>query len=236
MANNKNQETTYEEVVTETVGKTEKFFEKNQKLITWGAIAIFVIIGGYFANKYLIAQPRAEKASAEMFAAIQYFNEGTQNATVDSVKLQLALNGNDNYAGFLEVIDNYGSTPQGSLAAHYAGVCYLKLGDKENALKYLAQYDAASGAPAEIVNAQNLALQADLYVDGGQLEKAASLYRKAIDECGAVAGFTPYYLKKLGLVEEALGNKEAALEAFQRAKIEFGAGDDVNACIARLQK
>lgn len=225
MANNKNQETTYEEVVTETVGKTEKFFEKNQKLITWSLIAIIVIIGGYFANKYLIAQPRAEKASAEMFAAIQNFNTD---------EWQLALEGDDNYPGFLEVIDNYGSTPQGSLAAHYAGICYLKLGDKEKALAYLEKYDAASGAPAEIVNAQNLGLQADLYVDGGNYKKAASLYRKAINECSA-AGLTPYLLKKLALVEEALGNNEAAIEALQRAKDEFGA-NDVDAQIARLSK
>ncbi len=225
MANDKKQETTYEEVVTETVGKTEKFFEKNQKLITWALIAIIVIIGGYFANKYLVAQPRAEKASAEMFAAIQNFN-------VD--EWQLALEGDENYAGFLDVVDNYGSTPQGSLAAHYAGICYLKLGDKENALAYLAKYDAASGAPAEIVNAQNLGLQADLYVDGGDYAKAARLYRKAIEECTA-AGLTPYFLKKLGLVEEALGNNEAAIEAFQRAKDEFGVSD-VDIYIARLRK
>lgn len=225
MANNKNQETTYEEVVTETVSKTEQFFEKNQKLITWAFVAILVIIGGYFANKYLVAQPRAEKASAEMFVAIQNFNVE---------EWQVALDGDDNYAGFLEIVDNYGSTPQGSLAAHYAGICYLKLGDKESALTYLKKYDAASGAPAEIVNAQNLGLQADIYVDGGEYEKAAKLYREAIEECNA-AGFTPYYLKKLGLVEEALGNNEAAIEAFQRAKDEFGA-NDVDAYIARLRK
>lgn len=225
MANNKNQETTYEEVVTETISKTEKFFEKNQKLITWGLIAIFVIIGGYFANKYLVAQPRAEKASAEMFAAIQNFSVE---------EWQLALEGDDNYAGFLEVVENYGSTPQGSLAAHYAGICYLNLGDKENALAYLAKYNAASGAPAEIVNAQNLGLQADLYVDGGDYQKAARLYRKAIAETNA-AGLTPYFLKKLALVEEALGNNKAAIEAYQRAKEEFGA-NDVDVHIARLQK
>lgn len=227
MANNK-QENAYEEVVTETVSKTEAFFEKNQKLVTWVLVAIFVVIGGYFANKYLIAQPRAAKASAEMFAAIQNFN---------AEEWQVALDGDDNYAGFLEVIDNYGSTPQASLAAHYAGICYLKLGDKESALEYLTKYDATSGAPAEIVNAQNYGLQGDIVADGGDLKRAASLYRKAI-EASNNSLTTPCYLKKLGLVEEAMGNTAAALAAYQRIADEFGSAleaRDIDTYIGRLQ-
>ncbi|MBO5661471.1 MAG: tetratricopeptide repeat protein [Tidjanibacter sp.] len=228
MTNNKPQETNYEEVVTETVGKTEQFFENNKKLITWVLVALIVIVGGYFANKYLVAQPRAEKASAEMFAAIQNFG---------AEEWQVALDGDGNYAGFLEVIENYGSTPQGSLAAHYAGICYLKLGDKESALAYLQKYDATSGAPAEIVNAQNLGLQADLVADGGDMAKAAALYRKAV-KASENSLTAPYYLKKLGLAEEALGNKAAALAAFQKIADEYNTAleaRDIDLYIGRLK-
>ena len=228
MTNNKPQETNYEEVVTETVGKTEQFFENNKKLITWVLVALIVIVGGYFANKYLVAQPRAEKASAEMFAAIQNFG---------AEEWQVALDGDGNYAGFLEVIENYGSTPQGSLAAHYAGICYLKLGDKESALAYLQKYDATSGAPAEIVNAQNLGLQADLIADGGDMAKAAALYRKAV-KASENSLTAPYYLKKLGLAEEVLGNKAAALAAFQKIADEYNTAleaRDIDLYIGRLK-
>ncbi len=228
MTNNKPQETNYEEVVTETVGKTEQFFENNKKLITWVLVALIVIVGGYFANKYLVAQPRAEKASAEMFAAIQNFG---------AEEWQVALDGDGNYAGFLEVIENYGSTPQGSLAAHYAGICYLKLGDKESALAYLQKYDATSGAPAEIVNAQNFGLQADLIADGGDMAKAAALYRKAV-KASENSLTAPYYLKKLGLAEEALGNKAAALAAFQKIADEYNTAleaRDIDLYIGRLK-
>lgn len=228
MANNKQQENTYEEVVTETVSKTEKFFEKNSKLVTWVLVAIIVVIAGYFANKYLIAQPRAEKASAEMFAAIQNFN---------AEEWQVALDGDGNNAGFLEVIDNYGSTPQASLAAHYAGICYIKLGDNATALEYLKQYDAAKGAPAEIINAQNLGLQADLIADGGDLKKAAAMYRKAV-EASDNSLTAPCYLKKLGLVEEALGNTAAALAAYERIANEYGTAleaRDIDSYIGRLK-
>lgn len=228
MATKKNQEITHEEVVTEAVSKTEQFFEKNEKLIVWVLVAVFVIIGGYFANKYLIAQPRAEKASAEMFAAIQNFN---------AEQWQVALDDDGNNAGFVEVVENYATTPQGSLAAHYAGISYLKLGDSENALKYLRKYRAAKGAPAEIVNAQNAGLQGDVYANGGDFKKAAALYRKAV-KASDNSLTAPVYLKKLGLAEEQLGNTAAALEAYQRIADEFYTSleaRDIDTYIGRLK-
>ena len=87
-------------------------------------------------------------------------------------------------------------------------------------MEYLRKYDAASGAPAEIVNAQNLGLQGDILSDGGDLEKAAALYRKAV-KASENSLTAPYYLKKLGQVEEALGNKAAALAAYQRIADEY---------------
>ena len=228
MATKQNQEITHDEVVTEAVSKTEQFFEKNQKLIVWAIVAVFVIIGGYFANKYLIAQPRAEKASAEMFAAVQQFN---------AEQWQVALDGDGNNAGFVEVVETYATTPQGSLAAHYAGVSYLKLGDAENALKFLRKYRPATGAPAEIINAQNAGLQGDIHANNGDLNKAAALYKKAV-KASDNSLTAPVYLKKLGMVEEQLGNKAAALEAYQRIADEYYTSleaRDIDTYIGRLK-
>ena len=55
-----------------------------------------------------------------MIAEAQYRFED-QNADY-----ALALEGDANGAGFLEVIEKYGSTPSGNLAKHYAGVCYRR--------------------------------------------------------------------------------------------------------------
>lgn len=227
MAKEKKQQTAIDEVLVENASKTEKFFSKHKKLITWGAVIILIVVGGYFVNKYFFELPRQRKASEEMFAAIQHFN---------AQEFQVALEGDGNNAGFLDIVSEYDGTPQASLAAHYAGVCYYNLGDslRSEALSYLTKYEATSGAPAEVVNAQNLGLQADIYVDNGDLNKAASLYREAINACKGNALTTPIYLKKLGLVEEALGNKQAALEAFQRAYNEYGMRE-VEPFIGRLQ-
>lgn len=55
-----------------------------------------------------------------MIAEAQYRFEAT---TPD---FELALVGDENGAGFLDVIEKYGSTPSGNLAKHYAGICYLR--------------------------------------------------------------------------------------------------------------
>lgn len=227
MAKETKQQIALDEALVENASKTEKFFSKHQKLITWVAVIVIVIVGGYFVNKHFFELPKQEKASAEMFVAIQHFN---------AQEYQVALEGDGNYAGFLDIVEEYDGTPQASLAAHYAGVCYYNLGDslRSEALNYLAKYEAASGAPAEVINAQNLGLQADIYANNGDLAKAAELYREAIDACKANALTTPIYLKKLGLVEEALGNNEAALEAFQKAYEEYGLRE-VESFIGRLQ-
>lgn len=224
----KKEEQAHNEAVSTAVGKTEEFFQKNDKTITWILIAVIVIVGGYFAYKYLVAQPRTQKAASEMFVAEQLFGSEQWDA---------ALNGDGNNAGFLEIVDNYGSTPQGSLAAHYAGISYLKMGDNAAALKFLAKYRTAKGATAEIVNAQNYGLQADIYSAEGDNAKAIKFYHKAIKASNNVLT-APYYLKKLGIVYEAEGNKAEALKAYERIANEFFTSleaRDIQTYIGRLK-
>ncbi len=188
--------------------KTEHFFEKYSKQLLTALTIIVVVVGGYFAYQYLYVQPRADKAAEQMFVAEQLFGEGDFEA---------ALNGDGNNAGFAEVVDNFGGTKPGHLAAHYAGICYLKLGDLDSALEYLKKYKPASGAAAVIMNAQNLGLQGDIYVQQGDYAKAAELYRKAVDAADNVLT-TPYFLMKSAEVQTVLGNNGAALEDYQRIK------------------
>lgn len=194
-----------EAAIENALSQTEAFFEKNWKIITYAIAAIVVIVGGYFAYQGLYTAPRAKKAAAMIFAAEQLFGQQ---------EYQTALEGDGNTPGFLEVIEKYGSTPQGNIAKHYAGICYLKTGDLDNALAYLAKYKAVKGIPSQIINAQNIGLQGDVYVQKGDLNKAVELYSKAVKISDN--DFTaPYYLKKLGMAYMAAGNGAAAIEAYK---------------------
>ena len=160
-----------QEALGTAMNKTEMFFEKNSKSMIIALLALFVLAAAIFGYRQLISQPRERKA-AEMIAQAQYRFEST------TPEYQLALEGDANGPGFLDVIDQYGSTRAGNLAKHYAGICYLRLGDLDNAAAYLAKYKPAKGIPAEIVNAQNIGLQGDIAVEKGDYAAAIKLYEK----------------------------------------------------------
>ena len=119
------------------------------------------------------------------------------------------------------MIDKYGSTPQGNLAQHYAGICYLQLGQYEEALAHLKKYSAPKGVPGALLEAQNY-----------------GLYQKAIgaSDNGLTA---PYYLKKIGLVYEKLGDNAKALEAYKTISGSYAGSmeaRDIQKYIGRLEQ
>ena len=65
--------------------KSEQFIEKYQKLLIYGFSAIVVIIGLFFGYKKLIAEPREEKALAQMASAQNYFEQGNYKAALEAV-------------------------------------------------------------------------------------------------------------------------------------------------------
>ncbi len=230
MANVKKDHHVDPEVAIETaIGKTENFLEKNTKVLTGLLIAVIVIVGGYFGYKYLYAIPQANKAADMMYVAEQQFL---------AQEYQLALDGDGGNAGFLEIVDRFGSTPQGNMARHYAGVCYMKLGNAEEAMAMLEKYKPTEGVPNGMINALNYGMRADLLVEKDDYKGALELYRKAI-EAGVNPLTTPYFLKKAGLVCEHLGDKAAALECYNRIRNEFGSSleaRDVEKSIGRAEQ
>ncbi|WP_295935853.1 tetratricopeptide repeat protein [uncultured Alistipes sp.] len=207
-----------QEALGEAMNKTELFFEKNGRMLTYIFLGLLVLAALVYGYRALIVSPRAEKA-AEMITEAQYrFEE--QNADY-----QMALEGDGNAAGFLDVIGKYGSTPAGNLARHYAGICYLKLGDMENAAKYLAKYSPVKGIPGALINAQNYGLQGDVAVEQQDYAKAVKFYEKAVN--AADNNLTaPMYLRKAGLAEQALGNNKKAIEYYEQILTSYPASMD----------
>ena len=201
---NVNQE---EVVVAEVVSKTEKFFEENGKKVIIALVALLLLVAGGYAYKYLVMD-KNETAAAELIVAAQEHFAG------ETPNYDLALNGDESGAGFLAVAEEYGSTEAGNIAKHCAGICYLHLGDLENAAKYLAKYKAVRGLAAEVVNAQNLGLQGDVAVEQGNYAKAAKFFKKAVKASDNIYT-APLYLYKQGLALVADGNAEAAKACFK---------------------
>jgi tetratricopeptide (TPR) repeat protein len=196
-----------EVAVAEAVSKTERFFEENGKKVIIALVALLLLVAGGYAYKYLVMD-KNEAAAAELIVAAQEHFSG------EAPNYDLALNGDESGAGFLAVAEQYGSTKAGNIAKHCAGICYLHLGDLENAAKYLAQYKATRGLAAEVINAQNLGLQGDVAVEQGNYEKAVALFKKAV--AASENNYTaPHYLYKQGLALAAAGEVEAAKACYE---------------------
>ena len=111
-----------EAAVVEAVSKTEQFFQENGKKVIIAVVAVVLVAVAGYLYKSVVVDGNAEKASELIIDAQDRFG-------VENPDFALALNGDENGAGFLDVVEQYGSTPAGNLAKHYAGICYLRIGD-----------------------------------------------------------------------------------------------------------
>jgi tetratricopeptide (TPR) repeat protein len=192
--------------IENALGKTEQWFEQHWKTLAICISAVLVVAAGVYAYEGLYKVPRGKKAADAMFVAEQLFIAEDYTS---------ALNGDGTNLGFIDVAGLYGGTREGRLAAHYAGICYLKAGELDNALAYLGKFRAVRGIQGEVINAQNEGLKGDIYVQKGDYTTAVNHFRRAIDAADNILT-TPLYLKKLGLALEASGDYAGAVEAYKR--------------------
>jgi tetratricopeptide (TPR) repeat protein len=188
------------EVIQEKLEGIEHWVEKNPKLLI-GVVGVIVLaVGGFFGYRYWIGNQDAQ-AQKEMFQAVRYF---------EADSLNLALNGDGNNLGFLQIVEDYSLTEAGNLANFYAGAIYLKQGKFPLAIFHLEDYKAND----LLVQARAYSLIGDAYMEQKSYEDAAKFYEKA-------AGykpnkeFTPVYLMKAGLAYEKLNNTDKAKAAYQ---------------------
>lgn len=194
------------EHVESALSKTESFIEKNQNTLTTIALVVILIVAGYYGLTKFYFQPLENDAQKQIFYAQQYFEQ-------DSFKL--ALNGDGINPGFIEIMDEYGSTKAGKLSAYYAGVANLQLGNFEEAISFLEDFSTDD----EIIAATAAGAMGDAYMELGQTQKAISQYKEAAEFDNALTA--PVYLMKLGVVYETGNNNKAALNAYQKIKDEY---------------
>jgi len=192
------------EAVESALSRTEQYIEENKKSLSIIIAAIIVVVGGYLLYSRVIMSPKEQEAQTQIFRAEQYFE-------VDS--FLLALEGDGDSWGFIDIIDDYGMTNTANLAQYYAGVCYLRLGEFENAIEHLKKFDSND----KLVSVIALGALGDAYVELGETEKAVSFFEKAGNK--NKNDFTSaIYLKKAGLAHEALGNYKKAILTYEKIK------------------
>ncbi|HLP06278.1 MAG TPA: tetratricopeptide repeat protein [Paludibacter sp.] len=224
MANKEENKINEFENVEHALTASEAFIEKFQKQILIGVGIVILIVVAVLAFRNFYLQPREKQAENEMYKTQAVF-------AADSFKI--ALEGKGQVMGFKEIVSEYGITPSGKLAAAYAGICYYKLGQYENAIKYLSQFDGDDAYFSTSV----IGLTGDCYVELGEKSKAISYFEKAADAENDV--LSPVYLKKAGLVYESMNEPGKAEKNYTTIKEKYPKSPDaadIDKYLARVQK
>lgn len=210
--------------VESALTKTEQLLEKNQKLISIVIGAIVVVAVGYLGLNKFYLEPRQKDAQDQMFMAQNYFEKDSFN---------LALNGDGNNLGFLDIIDDYGSTNAGNIARYYAGISYLNMGQYDNAIEYLKKFSTDDLLLGPI----SVGAQGDAQLELGKTDKALDLYTEAykMNDNELTA---PVYMLKAGEVLESTNKEADALKLYETIKEKFpesNEGRSIDKYIARAK-
>ena len=192
--------------VEQTLSRTEQFLESNYKRLLTGLGIVVIIVGIIWLGKIYLSK-RNDEAQSQIYQAEKYLE-------IDSLKL--ALNGDGNYLGFIDIASSYRFTKTGNLANYGAGICYLHLGEYESAIDYLNKYSRKD----KVIGSLALGATGDAYVELGDLDKGIVKYLEAADH--AENSFnTPLFLMKAGEVYELTGKYSEALKVYERIESEY---------------
>ena len=224
MAKNKKDENpTTISSVEETLTRTEHYLEENYKTLLIILGVAVIIVGLAWLGKLYINK-RNDEAQSQMYQAERYLE-------MDSLKL--ALNGDGNYLGFLDIAKEYRLTNTGNLAKYSAGICYLHLGKYQDAIDFLNQYSRKD----KVIGSLAIGATGDAYVELGDLDKGVSKYLEAADF--AQNSFnTPIFLMKAGEIYELKGKYAEALKIYEKIESlypESTEGTTIEKYIARVK-
>ncbi|HEY6503748.1 MAG TPA: tetratricopeptide repeat protein [Chitinophagaceae bacterium] len=191
------------------IAKAKDFWVRNSKIISITCVVVVLGVAGYFVYNNYIQKPKEEKSVDVLYKAEDYFRKDSFN---------LALRGDGQHFGLLKVIDKYEGTDAGNLACFYAGVCYLKLDDNQNAVKYLKKFSTSS----KPMQARTYKLLGDANGDLGNTADAVDYYKKASHvfeddkDAAAEALFLAAYM-----TDRVIKNQKDAIELYKELKEKF---------------
>lgn len=194
------------EAIKTSLDTAESFIEKHRvKLLIGVGVVVLAALVFYGTKKFYI-EPRNERAQEAMYQAVNAFETGNYD---------LALKGNGNVEGLLDIIDEYGSTPAGNLAQLYVGLSYLQQGKYQDAVKYIKEFDTDEQIMQSVANGA----LGDAYVELNDLDKAVDLYKEAAES--GIAFTAPRYLSKAAVVFESQKEWEKAIKMYEEIKYKY---------------
>ncbi|MBV8251169.1 MAG: tetratricopeptide repeat protein [Chitinophaga sp.] len=203
--------------------RAEDFYTKNKNIINIALLAVVVGVGGFFAYNRFYKQPNEQKAQEMIFKA-------QNNFAIDSFKL--ALNGDGNDFGFLQVINKYGNTKAGNLAKYSAGVCYVRLGEYQKGIEMLKDFSSSD----LMLQPEAYGLIGDAYMELNQVNDGIEYYKKA-GHYNNNELTSPVYLFRAGMALQKAGKDQDAIAIYKEIKEKYpmsAEGREIDKYLAKL--
>lgn len=181
--------------------QTERFMEKNAKLISIVFGALVVAVLGYFGYQQFVVKPNNEEATKSYLAAMKNLQEGKD---ADALGGKSPAN-----PGFKGTFDKFEGTDVGKLAAYNAGLIKFKEGKYQEAYDLLDKFSSDNST----LMALKYGAMADCKASLNSGADAISLTEKAISATDDP--YTTYYFtRKAGILSIALNKKAEAKKYF----------------------
>lgn len=184
------------DLMVETKGKLEIFFDNYGNKLLWGLVGITVIAVAIFLVVSIMngsSEKRENTAQAALTVAL------TTEAGVEE---------------YVAIVDQYEGTKAANTAVYMAGAEYLKAGDLANAKLYLEKYTEAEGAAGEVINGLVYTLRGDIAVEENDLQTAVELFTKAMAASDEAYTYENN-ARKLALVYIAMGDEAKAQQTYK---------------------
>jgi len=201
-----------QDVLLETFSKAQSFYDQNKNTVIGAVIAVIILIGGS-VGYYYYAEAQESEAQELMGYATQAYLQGDYEKALTGSDAEFTV-------GFEQIINNYGMTDAANLARYYAAVSTFKLGNPQEGLQYIENYEVPEG----IMGVGPLSFHAVIHTELGNHAEAAKMYVKAA-EWNVNNSTTPYnYLEAANAYYDA-GNTEKAQQYAQKIINEYDNSD-----------
>lgn len=145
------------------------FYYAHKSEVIGGAIALIVIVGSIIAYT-TYSSSQEDEAQSRLASAEQYFMQGDYQKALTGSETEFTV-------GFEQIINNYSRTDAANLATYYAAVSEYQLGNYEQALSYIQEFDYPEG----ILGVGPIAFHASLLSDMERYDEAAEKYIQAAE-------------------------------------------------------
>ena len=201
------------DIMGESKGKIESFFDKFGSKLMWGIVAVTVIAVGIFVwyNYSEGKNAEMEQAAQEQFFTV-LSTSNTASIAAESFSIDYAATADS----YLAVANEYPETKAGNISYYMAASNYLKANDLANAKAAINKFKNIEGDFGMHINAMALTIKGDIAVEEFDNQSAASYFEKAL-AASKNADIYVMNAKKLGLVYEAMGNEAKAQQVYKTA-------------------